>query len=690
MTYRLRIGIFTLMTAICLGVYAQTSRISVDKNMVYRLKETPSRLDNYLFSTYFASDKDTYNLKDLKMAHLPATVTDIKINPAGYSFATISRKGNKGEVNVFDINVANRQLGTLKGLANPTALCYSADSKTLIIADGTTLMLCDAKNLAPLSTIPIDGITHAIATDPNGFYIAVAMPDRVDIISTATGILRKSLPAVAPIADISFSETGNLLGVLTRDGTLSTYDANDFSLVKSYENLGSPASLSFHPDNKYAAVASDGHRIIFINLVDDSDRPELADTDGPRSYVRFLKDGKDNLYITYDAPSAIKYKRITGFLPNYTKIMRDELNTRMREWAKMKPFETEEEYARRVNEESMEKQKRLFANEIATSLAGDLISHSNVTLGRYNPQTGALALSIGNLPAIYLKVPQQDMATFGDGAGLQFSNAVYGITPDDKFELIYVDVYNPANGKKYAFDNLDRQNLDFLLTDDSFVSLDLIRQSTREDVVLKGIKDRIVDDARARNLISDHTNIEVDTRIVPSFNSAGERINNYRVDLAYTVEKGFSECEDFPAGKFRIADSNAAASMLRIIRQAFENDFASYIAPGKSLIIDITGSADALPINGMLAYRGDYGEFDNEPAKIDGNLSAISVNSRSGIRTNEQLAFIRAQALRDYLQRELPALGGMKTDYRYNINVSNGRGGEYRRINVSFIFVDAM
>ncbi len=690
MKFSTRIGAFSIILATFLTASAQQSRIAVDKSLVYHQKETPSLIDNYLFSSYYCNGKDAYNLKSFKIAHLPENINVLKINPAGYSFAVLSTKKDKGTVTVFDLNTANRPIGEIKGLAHPTALCYTADSRTLIVADGNSLVLFDAKSLQPQTTIPIDGIAQALATDPDGYFIAVTFHDRVDIINKSTGLPRKSLPAATRIADVEFSETGSLFGILTSDGSLSTYDTHDFSLIKLYDGLGKTSSLSFHPDNKYAAVATDGNRIQFVNLVNENDRPSLSDSDGPNSHVKFLRDGKDNLYVAYDTHDAIKYKRISGFLPNYTKMMRDELNERMREWAKMKPFETEEEYARRVNEESMERQKRLFANEIATSLAGDLISHSNVTLGRYNPQTGALTVSIGQLPAIYLNVPKQDMASFGNGANLQFSNAVYGISPDDKFELIYVDVFNPSNGKTYVFDNLDRQNLDFLLTDDSFVSLDLIKQSTREDVVLKGIKDKIVDDARARNLISDHTNIEVDTRIIPSYDASGERINNYRVDFSYTVEKGFSEREDFPAGKFRISDSNAASSMLRIIRQAFENDFAGYIVAGKRLNIEITGTADALPINGKIAYGNDYGSFVNEPAKVDGNLTAISVDSRSGIRTNEQLAFIRAQALRDYLQHDLPTLAKMTVSHSYNISVSKNKGGEFRRINVSFIFIDAM
>ncbi|MDE5840944.1 MAG: WD40 repeat domain-containing protein, partial [Muribaculaceae bacterium] len=426
----------------------------------------------------------------------------------------------------------------------------------------------------------------------------------------------------------------------------------------------------------------------FLNLIDDFDRPFITDMTGPRKYARFVTDKNNNVFITYDADNALVYKRISGFAPNNTKLLLDQLNERMREWTKMRPMETEEEYRARVNPESIERQRRLFANEIATSLAGDLISHQSVTLGSYNPQNGLLTINIGGLPPIYLKVPQEDMPGFGDGLNLQFNNTIYGITPQDTYEVIYVDVYNPTNSKTYTFDNLDREDLSNLLTDDSFVSLDLIMKTNREDVMLKSIKDRIVEEAIANNLISEHTDINVDTRIIPAFDANGKSINNYRVAFDYTVDAEYSEHEDFPSGKYLIESSNAALSLIRIIKQAFDTEFSSYINSGKKLVVEFTGSADGSPIRRAIAYDGVLGEFDNEPVNINGELTSLSVSSNIGIATNEQLAFMRAQSVKQDLLRQLPQLENMDSDYRYNIEVSEGRGGEFRRVSVVLTFID--
>lgn len=52
---------------------------------------------------------------------------------------------------------------------------------------------------------------------------------------------------------------------------------------------------------------------------------------------------------------------------------------------------------------------------------------------------------------------------------------------------------------------------------------------------------------------------------------------------------------------------------MKIIKNAFEGDFSKYLSEGKQVKVIITGSADAAPIRGRLAYDGRYGEFVDEP-----------------------------------------------------------------------------
>lgn len=155
------------------------------------------------------------------------------------------------------------------------------------------------------------------------------------------------------------------------------------------------------------------------------------------------------------------------------------------------------------------------------------------------------------------------------------------------------------------------------------------------------------------------------------------------------INKEFSAKEDFPSGGYNIERSNAAMSLMKIIKNAFEGDFAKYLSEGKQVKVIITGSADAAPIRGRLAYDGRYGEFVDEPYYKDGNLDNITVTKAGGITQNEQLALMRAAGVKTYIEKNVTTLGNTKNEYEYHVEVAKERGGEFRKINVEFVIMDA-
>ncbi len=146
--------------------------------------------------------------------------------------------------------------------------------------------------------------------------------------------------------------------------------------------------------------------------------------------------------------------------------------------------------------------------------------------------------------------------------------------------------------------------------------------------------------------------------------------------------------DDFAPGRFKVEESNAAQAMLAIVKKALEEDFAKYTAEGKQVKIQIIGMADALPFSRTVAYDGCYGDFEQEPVHKNGELSNITVTKSTGIGENDQLAYLRAMGVKDYIEKNIPALQKMKTSYDTYIEVSENKGGEYRRIGVKFTFID--
>jgi len=664
--------------------------IKITKTLTYKQQEPPRLFDSHGYTSFVSDGKAAYNMRGFEMLKPGGEVRALKVNPAGYSFAMLSGKGNKFKVTTAPVNTAKKTKTEIEGLMRPTAIAYTPDSRQLVVADGGRLKFFDSKTLYKQNEeITINGEPTDLVMSANGYFAAAIFPGHVDIINLTNGTLRTSLPTDG-IASAAFSASSSRLALLDAAGRLTVYATADYMPQNSISGLGtSTSSVFFHPDENYVGMVADGNRIQFVNLYVDGDRPVIYDAG--TSAARFVVDGHQNLYVANLTPAALKYRQIAGFTPNYSGMLSQMLDDRMNEWMKMRPGETELEFRERVNEESIARQRMVFANEISTEMAltSGLDAFGEAVLGRYNPDSGTLIISLGVVPDIYLTVPQEDMAGFGDGNNLQFSDPVFSVTSGNTFEVIYVSVFNPTNGKTYVFDNLERQNLDFLTLSDNFVSLDLIMQSSREDVVLNTIKDSILSDARANNFLSDYTTIDVNTQIVPTVNASGERIRNYRVDFTYEVAPEGSATEDFAPGKYKIADSHAAASMLKIISQAFANDFAAYLQPGKELIINITGSADALPIRGSIAYDGGLGEFVDEPCYIDRYLTTITVTPARGITSNEELAFMRAQSFQAEMEKSVPALNGMRVTFRPNVEVSAKEGARFRRINVSLEFVDA-
>lgn len=682
--------ILFLLCSLCLPqLSAQTTNNEERQKYVYPQKVSPTGIDNYLFSTYYYNGKKTYNLRNSVLSNSDM-ISAMKINPAGSSFAIVQTKGKKSSVTVYDLWMSNKVKHEFEEDMTPVSLCYAPDAKSLVISgDNKELLFFDTRQYALQSKMEIPFVAENIAISSNNYFIVASNGNTLDIWNLQTKELRKSIEADDKINCFTFSADNNLLAVLTADGKLNTYDTRTFFILQSYDAMGTAKYCYFHPEGKYIAIITGDNRISILNLMDETDREYIDNAEGGITDARFLKNGKGEIFLAYNTVNSITYELMSKLSPNYTKLMSDELSDRMNTWMKMMPGETLEEYNLRVNDETRAEQMKLFEQEIATRMADNLVEKSEVTLGNYNPTDNVLALEFNTMPTIYLDVPTEEVSDFMNPGDLEFRNAKYGLTKNDKFELIYADVYNKASGKTYKYDNLDRESFDYMKSDDNFIPLNLVQQSNMDEIKLQEIKESIMNMAKQQKTISDHTKISVDAGIASETDANGKKIMNYNINFSYEVEQGFSAQEDFGPGKYATDQSGAAMSMLAIMKTAFEKDFAQYVQAGKKLRVKITGMADASPINGKIAYNGVYGEYTNEPVYKDNDLSNITVTKESGITQNDQLAFLRAVGVKEYLLQNIPAFSKMNSDYNYYIEVTKEKGSEYRRISVAFTFVDA-
>ena len=651
--------------------------------------------DNTTFCTAYLSDGALYTMRDIAINDV-RKIERIVFNPTGSSIALLRAKN---PISIYSFRDRNKKLfelkekrKKLKAKPMPVSMCYSADARSFIVGNSLgEIVIYDTKEYMPLAYIQGEAPATALAMSSNNYFIAAAAGQNINIWNFQTKELRKAIPMPAVVKEVTFSPDAALLAVTTDDNHLTIIDTKNWDKVDIFDKLGGTlSSPSFHPEGKYISVVKDGKNIEIINLKNGVVEQDIVDPTGGVTGGRFFKNNQNGeVFLLTNRTKQMVFWDANGLNPFYGKIMGREVDAKMNEWVKMMQGESMEDYAIRVNDETRIKQQQLFAQEVATALAGDRISMDNPFIDGYDASNNMLNIGFKGLPSIGLEVPSNEAGDFKDGK-MKFSNAVYVLNDKDEFELAYVEVTNETTNKVYIYDNIGRTKLTALEADENFVPLEIMQQATREEAQLAEIKEQVIEEKKQDKLITDNTQINVKTEVIPGVDANGKKILNYKVGYQYEViNKEFSAKEDFPSGGYNIERSNAAMSLMKIIKNAFEGDFAKYLSEGKQVKVIITGSADAAPIRGRLAYDGRYGEFVDEPYYKDGNLDNITVTKAGGITQNEQLALMRAAGVKTYIEKNVTTLGNTKNEYEYHVEVAKERGGEFRKINVEFVIMDA-
>lgn len=665
------------------------------KKLEYNFKQqaTPDALIPNQSSVGVQIGNKAYNTQGHFLAEYGQKILDFEFNPSTINFLLISaeKKQNKAAIySMFDENTQIKEFKNKKLGGNPTAAVFTPDARQILIAANGNLDILDSRTFEVIEQQPIDIRPTSMIMSGNAYFIAMVDSTNILVYNFPERNVRHKIKGDDIVADIVFNNDNTEMAVLTESGDLTIYDTRTFMPKKSIEDLDGGCAAAYNADGKYLAVATSPEHIQIINLLNTLDRQDLNIENGAVNSLYFLADTDQDALLTYPVLNAVQAKRMTQLSPYYGKLISEEANERLNEWLKMMPGETMEQYQARVTDESRRKQLQLYEDELSTQYAGDLLSMATVSLGKYDRANQLLEVDFDNMPSIYLPVPETSLGAFNDASSLVFTNAKYGVMGDDNFELIYAVVQNTANGETYIYDNVDRVPLSFMEGDENVVSIEVIQQQQMEELRLQEIKAAVIEEAKNQSVISEHTHIDVDSRVDSDYDSNGNKILNYVVKFTYEVEPEFTVHEDFAPGKYHVDESGAATSMLKIVKEAFEGDFSRYVQDGKKLVVKISGTADATPIVNKIKYDGSYGEFIDEPVYQDGKLSAITVTSSEPVTQNEQLAFLRASGVRDYLQTNVANLNNMNADYQYYISVSQDKGSQFRRITTEFIFIDAL
>ena len=675
-----------VIISMCLLV-CQTAKAQITQKKVFKTNPVHSlALANS--SVMYSSDGQVYTVVNYPAAPSLTGVTKLAMNPARSSYAAMTKK----HVDIYSYNTEDKRLYHLKEVRDikakptPVAMCYSPDSRIFLLSNSLgEIVVYSTRDYIPAAYIQTESPASYLEMSSNNRFIAAAMGTKVVLYNFETHEIRTTLEFDAPVTGIAFSSDATELAVTTLTN-VCVYNTRKWELESTYNLEGSLSSPSFHPEGKYLSVVKNNNCINVINLKNYAVE-QIIDENADNIRFNYFFKTYDNYQIISNRRESIVIWDANGLSPFYAKELNSAIDDKMNEWVKMMEGESMEDYAIRVNDETRLKQQQLFAQEIATEMAGDRIAMESPFMGEYDETSSTLNIEFNTLPPIALEVPAEERESFANSENLTFSNAVYTLNENDEFVLAYVEVLNETTNKVYIFDNIGRTKLNTIENDENFIPLEIMQMISMEEVMLEEIKKTVIEEHTDENLITDNTNIHVHTDVIKDVDANSNDIYNYKIGYEYEVVA--SADDDFPSGSFDINKAQAAKTLVKIIKSAFEGDFAKYLKPEHKVKIIITGSADASPIRSKIPYNAMYGEFRNEPYYNNGDLDNITLTKESGITTNQQLAFARGLGLKSAMESDISTLKDTRNEFEYHVKVSDQKGGQFRRISVEVIIYDA-
>lgn len=141
------------------------------------------------------------------------------------------------------------------------------------------------------------------------------------------------------------------------------------------------------------------------------------------------------------------------------------------------------------------------------------------------------------------------------------------------------------------------------------------------------------------------------------------------LDLLYRLSYNCRHLEgwtdDYPLGAFDVDSSNSCRAICHLTKRFVESTLKDVATAGREVDITISSSADGTEFLTKMAYDGRYGDFRYCPTIFNGERVRISVDRTTGIYNNCQLAYLRTQSVKAYLEENIEALRKTRNNYRF-------------------------
>lgn len=187
----------------------------------------------------------------------------------------------------------------------------------------------------------------------------------------------------------------------------------------------------------------------------------------------------------------------------------------------------------------------------------------------------------------------------------------------------------------------------------------------------------------------DESYVTIRTEIVEGLKENGEKELNYVYDISYNCKHLEGYTDDYPLGAFAWETSNSCRAICSLTKTFVEDVLNDIFRAGKAVSVKIFSSTDGTELSRVIPYNGEYGNFRYCPTVFNGEPLRISVDSSTGIQNNCQLAYIRAQSVREFLENNVRNLARTQNDYSYVTRSYADTGAHYRRSSIELTVHDA-